>query len=329
MADEQTQTQETAPQETATVTNEPVTDDALSSAWDAMQTGQTEEVTETTQETEVQTQEAETQAEVTGEQEPAETTETEQPEEPTNNAERSRLGRRLAETEKKLDDALVRLEALANGNVATPPRVQQQTTAIPFTKQGVDKYVNDIVLREVAAAVERGELPETPYTAAEIAQVNSFSSDVRDSVKAQVLAEGQLNYEKTYIGTLRAPTLKGDAPDDLHAEVLAELQNVNSPFNLRRHDNPTIDAQLNYLEAKNSILQKRLAEKKPASVFKGKQTALPTGTSVSTRTATAVETMPELDAASLDFIKRTGMSDESVKNALKGELPLGMRGMGR
>jgi hypothetical protein len=109
--------------------------------------------------------------------------------------------------------------------------------------------------------------------------------------------------------------------------VVAELQNIESPFNLRRYNNPNLDAQMNYLEAKTSILQKRLAGEKPKNVFKGKDPNAPaTGTKVSTRLAAVIDEMPELDEASQDFIKRTGMTAESVKSAFKEQMPYHLRG---
>ena len=133
--------------------------------------------------------------------------------------------------------------------------------------------------------------------------------------------------EGMVFGTIYHITYQSDT--NYQKEIEAELQKVESPFNLKRYNNPQLDAQLNYLEAKNSILTKKLSSvKTDKSVFKGKPPdAPPTGTSVSTRTTTAVSDLPPLDEVSQDFIKRTGMSVESVAKALKSEMPYHLRGM--
>jgi hypothetical protein len=83
---------------------------------------------------------------------------------------------------------------------------------------------------------------------------------------------------------------------------------------------------MNYLEAKTAILQKRLASGKPVNVFKGTHPGTPpTGNKVTTNVNTAVDDLPQLDELSQDFIKRTGMSVESVNTALKSDMPYGLR----
>ncbi len=306
MAEETVNVQaESTPQEKATVTEPTVTFDDLSSAYDDAQKEQT---------TETQTEEA--QAEQVTEGEQVEQTEQEPPqdeqhEEPTDNAERSRLGRRL----KSLEDGLNKL--LARFETPTPtPQQQEQVAQVPDNVT----YDKSFMKSQIEAAIQSGRIPETIVTPEDQYTVNEFIGEVRNYMNKQ--------FAVGYINMLKSPSLKGDTPDDIHAEVVAELQNVQSPFNLRRYDNPKLDAQLNYLEAKNAVLTKRLATgTKPESVFKGKpKDSPPTGTSVSTRTTTVTDELPPLDEASQDFIKRTGMSVESVKSALKEEMPLHLRG---
>ena len=305
MADEQTQTQ--TPQEPATVT-QTVTDEALSSAYDAAQTTTEQAQTETTQTTEQQTEQTAT-TETGQAEEHQEPIETEEHLEPTDNAERSRLGRRLKATEDKLDAILAKLEGQPGG------QAQQQPAQVAENVTYDDTYIQN----QIDAAIAEGKLPETIMTPHDQYRVNQFVNGLHQTMSNQ--------YAFRYLNTLKAPVLKGNTPDDIHAEVIEELQKVDSPFNLRRYDNPTVDAQMNYLEAKASVLQKRLAGGKPTTVFRGRPEGSPaTGTSVSTRTETVVDEMPALDEASQDFIKRTGMSVDSVKSALKGPMPFHLRG---
>lgn len=291
MADEEKR-EESVPQEEKPVAEPSVTDADLASAYDSDQQVQEKVETEPKEEPEVKTEPKEEVAEpVTGE--------------PTDNAERSRLGRRLKTIEEKFDAFLSKLE-----NQQPQAKPQENVT-----------YDDHYIQSQIDAAVERGELPATIVTPQDQYVVNRFVNGLQSFIGNK--------YAVSYINTLKSPNLKGDTPDDIHAEVVAELQNVESPFNLKRYNNPQLDAQLNYLEAKNSILQKKLSNvKTDKSVFKGKPPdAPPTGTSVSTRTTTAQYEMPKLDEASQDFIKRTGMSDESVAKALKSEMPYHLRGM--
>lgn len=296
MADEKEVKAESTPQEKETVTS--VTDEALSSAYDATQeqteTVETKETTET-EETQETIQEQETEKEVI-------------PEEPADNAERSRLGRRMKTIEEQNKQLLEEIKSLRGEK---PPA---QQTAVPENVTYDDNYIQT----KLDEAAEKGIIPSTFVTPQDQLKVNSFINKIQSDIGNQ--------YATKYLGTLNSPTLKGQTPDDIHAEVVAELQRYESPFNQRRYDNPLLDAKMNYLEAKESILMKRLSSGKQTNNFKGKPKDSPaTGTSISTRTQATATDLPELDAYSKDFIAKTGMSEESVRAALKEPLPLHLR----
>ncbi|MFA5340602.1 MAG: hypothetical protein WC332_02380 [Clostridia bacterium] len=297
MADEKV-TAESTPQEKETVTN--VTDEALSSAYDATQTEQTEvtEQTETTEteETQEETQEQKTQEEII-------------PDEPADNAERSRLGRRMKSIEEQNKQLLEEIKSLRG------EKPLKQETAVPENVTYNDSFIQS----QLDIAVEKGIIPSTIITPQDQVKVNNFINKLQSDIGNQ--------YANKYLGTLNSPSLKGQTPDDIHAEVVAELQKYESPFNQRRYDNPLLDAKMNYLEAKESILMKRLSSGKPENKFKGKPKDSPaTGTSISTRTLATATDLPELDAYSKDFIAKTGMSEESVRAALKEPMPIHLRG---
>jgi hypothetical protein len=299
MADEQI----TTPQEEKPVTEKSVTDADLASAWDEKVEVKEEPKQEEKQESEVK-------------EEVQEHKESEIPEEPVDNAERSKLGRKLKQMEdfnKQLFDAqqqlLEEIRSLRSGKEpqSVPQNVSQNVT-----------YNDSFIQQQLDAAVERGEIPATIVTPQDQIIVNKFLGGLQRYMGNQ--------YANQYLKTITSNQLKGETPDDVHAEVVAELQRVESPFNLRRYDNPGLDAQMNYLEAKTHILQKKLSENKPQSAFKGTpKDAPPMGTSVSTRTETHVNDLPDLDEYSKEFIKKTGMSTDSVKAALDKKLPFHMR----
>jgi len=300
MADESVKT-ETTPQVEKPVTK--VTEADLASAWESTQ----EKAVETKVETKPEP-EGEHQEEAKPEPKGDEHQEGELPEEPADNVERSRLGRNLSNLQKKFDAFMEKFEQ------QTPQKPQQAQPPVENIT-----YNDQFIQSQIEAAVERGELPATIVTPQDQLQVTRFMNGLQSYMGNQ--------YANQYLGTLSSPVLKGDTPDDIHAEVVAELQRIESPFNLRRYDNPTLDAQVNYLEAKSAILMKKYSGKKPDNVFKGKPKDSPaTGTSVSTRTDMVSEDIPELDQASQDLIKRMGISPETVKAALKNEMPYHLRG---
>jgi hypothetical protein len=305
MADEIVE-QKTTPQETQPVT-EKVTDSDLSSAWESTQVQQ-ETKTDAVEEqvTDQNAQEVKQEHQEVHE-EHQETPKEEIQEEPADNAERSRLGRRMKTIE---DD----LKKLINHFGGAAQSTQPEQTQVPANVTYNNKFVQD----QMEAAVERGELPATIVTPQDQYVVNQFINGLKKSIGNQ--------YAVGYIKTLQSPTLRGDTPDEIHAEVVTELQRVESPFNLRRYDNPQLDAQLNYMEAKNHILQQKLASSKPPNVFKGvPKGSPPIGTSTTTKSAAVADDLPALDAHSQDFIKSQGMSPESVRAALKSDMPFHLR----
>jgi hypothetical protein len=304
---------ETTPQDTETVTE--VTNDALSSAWDATQGKEVDEVV-----TEVAIEETAV------EEEPPESVENEPdiPEEPTDNASRSQLGRKVKGIEDSLGKIQQMIESLSAGN---PVQAQTQTaqTVTPYTKKEITDYVNTFVSQKVQEAVERGELPENPFSAAEITAVQNFVADTREAAKEAVEQQAKVNFTREYLTVLKSPELKGETPDDLHAEIMAAVMDLEGPFNNATYGNPTIDARINYLEAKTAILG---GKTKPAvkNVFKGKDKDTATGTHITTKVTQVVDDLPALDEVSLQFAKSQGMSEESIRKALKGSMPVHLRG---
>lgn len=278
------------PQDNNPVT-ETVTDEALSSAWDATQSdGVTEavaqeEVTEGIQEE--------------GKQgEPV-------PEEPTDNAERSRLGRRMKSLEDSLSQLLTKLDTIPNQANAAQPQANAPA-----------KYDDSYMERELQAAIDQGIIPDTIITPMDQLRVDNY--------RAQVEEKRSLEYQRGYIDVLKG--FGGNTDNALHDEIVAELFRVESPYNQRRYGDPAVDAHLNYLEAKAAILEGKMTTPTSKNVFKGKQGTAPTGNHVSTTVQPGEDAAMKLDEVSLQFIKSQGMSEESVRNALKAPLPLHLKG---
>jgi len=282
-----------------------VTDAELSAAW-----GNNQEATGETQ--------IETQGEVApeGTQGVDGTTEGEEgleddgiPDEPADNRERSRLGRRMKSLEDTLFNISSKLDTI--GKPAT-----EETAVVAPVHSAV--YGDDYLAQQIQAAKEQGIIPDIITTPEDIIMTNNFVNQVNQSM--------QHRYVHGYLGeTARLQTV-GKVADTLHNEIMAELRSSTSPFNTQHTGNPSIDARINYAEAKAAILAKQVAT--PKTVFKGKGAETATGVTASTRTDTVKEEIPELDAKALEFVRYTGMKPESVKAALKGETPFHLRGAG-
>ena len=202
--------------------------------------------------------------------------------EPEEQAERSRLGRRV----KKLEDMLTDMGGKIDQLVSTPQRLTMQDSRNTF--------------------VEEDDFPE----------IISTREDFKKAYSAQKKNEEKerQNYETGYLRKLRE--LGGQNPD-LHKEVVDEMM---ANFNVRYSDNPDLDAKLNYAEAKAALFSKRTAPTRPN--VRGEKSQVSTNISVSTREEPSASAPLELDEHAKDFMRITGMKEDSAKEALKGETPM-------
>jgi hypothetical protein len=212
-----------------------------------------------------------------------------QPTIPEDQAERTRLGRRVKKVEESLDTILHKLDQI--GQVRMPSQQQVDTT-------------------------DSGELPEFVSTPADVERV----LDVRDRKRQSAIELYQTNYAKA-IGKM-----ENEIEDPkLAEEVITEIFSNPQAFNKILSENPSFDAEVNFNKAMASVLRKKLAVPlKPKPNVKGETPIAPTGTTVGSTSKGAVEAPIELDEFAKEFVKATGMSPESVKTALSGEIPLGL-----
>lgn len=108
--------------------------------------------------------------------------------------------------------------------------------------------------------------------------------------------------------------------DPMYTEVEQEMM---SNFNRRETGNPAIDAELNYHRARAAVLSKKLSTPPPAShpqaapKIPGKgDKPQGSGVTIASRNSKPASAPPPLDEFAADFIRRTGMREESVREAL-------------
>ncbi len=319
------QIETTTPVAIEAVTDKPVTDADLASAWENDQGATGKEGKEgikpaETEEEKVAAEaaaleaaekakgEAEEQARLEAEEKARkETGEGEEggelPDEPADNRDRSRLGRRMKSLEETLNTLVSKLEGIVK---------PVETTVAPEKVVYGDEYL----AQQITEAKEAGIIPDIITTPEDIIATNTFVNKVNQTM--------QIKYAQGYLGEVKRLQIAGEVPDKLHSEIMAELQSATSPFNQRHVDNPVIDARINYAEAKAFLIEKKMAV--PKSVFKGKQPDVATGVTASTRTDVVKDEMPALDEKANEFIRLTGMSPDSVKAALKEPMPFHLRG---
>lgn len=109
---------------------------------------------------------------------------------------------------------------------------------------------------------------------------------------------------------------------ELYDEVYNEMA-VN--FNVRYTSDPSMDAALNYAKSKAAVLSKRTAPGKPKPNVKGEKPLAPTSIDVKSSAESELSADVELDDEAREFVKKIGMSQKSIKEALKGETPAHLR----
>lgn len=144
----------------------------------------------------------------------------------------------------------------------------------------------------------------------------------------------KVKYEYDYLAKLEV-----FEKDPSFQEVTEELFQNNSSFNKSHERNGTwdgaLDAEINYANAKNFILQKKLTElskpKAKENPLKGKAAAAPLGVGGDTRVGAKTEKTPTLDAAAQSFVdhmrdRGEKMSDSFIKKAMERPDTTSVRG---
>lgn len=255
-------------------------------------------------------------------------------------------------TDADLDAALVEVETIQTPKVETPPVVvvppKVEDVRPPADEEPVDSRERSNLGRKVKrledeltnfnskmdTLLSRFPQPQPAYQQEEeIPEIIATSEDVLKLLRSpkgkemyktlkdeetQEQAKERDKYEREYF--IASEKMKDDNPE-MHQEIFDEML---KNFNKVRTGTPEIDAELNYTRAKASVLSKRIAapaKPKPPNV-KGGGSAIPAGLSVGSTNDTEHEKELNLDADALEFLKKTGMSMDSAKSALKGDIPM-------
>jgi len=204
-------------------------------------------------------------------------------EELTDHAERSRLGRRVKRMEDYLDQVLSKLDSFTYQHERSRDRT------------------------EIASE----EIPEVISTSADVNKV----LDARE----RKIHQEQMEYEKKYLGKV---TSFASENQEMHEDILGLMDKEWKVFGLRHSNLPEYDAELNYLKAKAALLSRKMAQPKPKPNVRGEKPPISTDLSMSSPQELSSSSHEiHLDDFAADYVKRIGMKDESVKEALKGETP--------
>lgn len=180
-------------------------------------------------------------------------------------------------------------------------RVSGLETTLAEMNQKLDAFFSRSEIRDRETTKTDGELPEIISTPEDVIKVNRFQRK-----KEQ---EEQEAYSRNYLNTFKS---FGSRDPEFYPEIYDEMV---KNFNIRYSDDPRNDARVNYAEAKAAILSKKYAPLKPN--VKDKKSEIPTDLGIESReTSTSSQTV-HLDDLAQDFVKSTGMKEESIKEALK------------
>lgn len=167
------------------------------------------------------------------------------------------------------------------------------------------------MLQKPTEAADTEEYDEETYLTAK--QV-----DERIERRERRMQETANQYNNAY--TTQLATLGGNMPETEYTEIINEL---TANHNVKRSNDPGADATTNFLEAQVAVLQKKVQAGPEKKIpVKGGQVNAPLGGPSDTKNTTTTNTVPKLDKYAAEFVKKVGMSDDAVREALKGDMPL-------
>ena len=222
------------------------------------------------------------------------------PVEPDDNAERSRLGRRLANMERHHQMEMQDLKMM----------LAQQNQAMSVLMQR---------LQQPQAPAE----PEDDYIPTTRSEFNRYlAQQMQQQVQQQTEGQrqAQQRYEQGYMNTLKAFS-QVEEDDAVYHEVISEVTRKDSPFNIKHSDNPMTDARINYAEAKLAILNKQIKSVKVVSrenPIKGKAPVAPLGSGSATNSRAPVKdaVLPKLSAEALGVASYFKLTPDAISKAL-------------
>ena len=242
--------------------------------------------------------EEETPKEEAPEEEPVEETTEDEPDEPVDNADRSKLGRRVSAIESSIQTLVDELRTIMK-----PAGKEEPPEEDLLSDEDDDEYVTKKTLTGFYQKLRMQETREADRVKSETDKYNNDYNSVFQELGKTVDAE-------------------------LHTEVLQEMK---AHHNFKRSNSGVLDAELNYLKAKDAVLQKKSAgPKNPLDKNKGKD-AQNLGSPSDTIVTGKADTPLKLDKYAEAFYSWTKstplpMSEDSVKKALDGNARTGLMG---
>ncbi len=275
----ETETQEASQESTESAITDEMLDRAADGVDEVEEVATEDETTEETTEEEAEEEvaEGETEEEATEEVEDA-------PEEPEDNAERSRLGRRVSE----LETALLQSQ-------------QESETKLNATLEKLNSFLGK---NEETEEEEFFELPETKADLDKLIKESVSAIKQEETTQSSKEAEA---YQKGYVDTVM-----NLIDDDGDREALLDLIQSDD-FNIKHSKVDTMqggvmDAAKNVMAAKSQLSQGTV-KKIP---LKGEKPRAPLGGGGGDKTPQATKKRPKLDATSEQYVKDTNMSDDDV-----------------
>ena len=221
------------------------------------------------------------------------------PDEPEDHGERSQLGRKVGDNYRELMGEL-----------------EQVKRELDSFKQGVQSVQPQAIQQDIPSFDPNEEIPHDMTWG----QMEKWQ-DERDQRKRQLEEQDMIRYESGY--REKFSKLTQDI-DEKEAEAIETEMLAN--FNVRHYNDPTLDAERNFLRAENAVLRNRPPEKPQTNLRQGKPTGGKSGTTTAQRKAGAVK----LDPIAAEFVaelkKNNDWSDEDVSKALEGETPSHLMG---
>jgi hypothetical protein len=213
------------------------------------------------------------------------------------NAEKSRLGRKVAAMRKEQEDFQGEMRQML-ADIQAERRFAQNRTSMTVE----DEPVNDLDFDD-----------DDPITYADFKRIQE---------REQQLAKRQTDkYANAYTGVIHQIGA-GEQDRNLHDAVVKELM---ANHNVKRSENGELDAQLNYAKAQAVVFRQLADGKNPLE--KNHQVTSPLGGSVhSSDEPRRAKPKHKLDAYAQDLANRMGLSQKEIDEALDGEAPVRLGG---
>ncbi len=188
-------------------------------------------------------------------------------------------------------------------------RLEDKFDDLDRKSQHLDNLISRLEARTTPTDARNNDVPEIISTAGDVEKV----LEIRD----RKLVEADQTYQREYVNTF-SRFKKDDADfDDVWKEMVTN-------FNVRRGNeknpntwNPSADAEINYLKAKNAVLSKKMAGVKGKPNLKEEKIETATSIDVTSRDSSSRGKEVSLDQQSLDFLKAVGRDSKWAAEALK------------